>query len=98
MNSGLVDRVVTDRTSLGEVLVINTARESMHVVVAVLLCFVKRLSSREYNVGSPEELRLEFFQFLRSELERAQLVHAIEDGAAGINMSREFLRHWGVIP
>ena len=97
-DAGLVGGPFGDRSRLVEMGAVDAGGEGVDVGVAVLLGLVEAVAPGEDHVGSLEQLSLERGQLGRGEAEVGQLVHAVVDGAGGLDLPRNGQHHRGVVP
>ncbi len=70
----------------------------MDVAVQVLLGLVEAVAAGEHHVRQAQQLLLQPDQLGRGEAEVGQLVHAVIDGADGLQVTRERQHHRGIVP
>jgi hypothetical protein len=94
----LIVRSCVHGTSPREMRTVDARRERVDVRMAVLLRLVEAVAAGEDHVGAVDQLLLERQQLGRREAEVGELVHAIIDGADGIDVPGEWQHHRGVVP
>ena len=95
---GLVGGLRKLAARLGEMIAVDRGREAVDVRMAALLRFVEAGASGEDEVRSADQLALEIEQALGREAELRQLVHAVVDDRARVEVAREAEHHRRVIP
>ena len=94
----LVGRLVEGATRRAEVVGVDARREHVHVVVPLRLRAVEAHAAREDDVRAPQKLGLALDELGGRVRERLQLVHAVPDDCARLEVDGERRRHRRVVP
>ncbi len=95
---GLVLRIRETRPGLGEMPPIDAGRERVDVRMQVPFRLEKAVAPGEHHICRRQQLPLQRRELGRCKAEVRELVHAVVDGAGGVEMPGEGQHHGGIVP